>query len=190
MPHIISQTKTNFMNATTTTAQIYVSTYAKYNNGSLYGEWVDLSKFLDADDFMEYIAELHNDEEDPEFMFQDYEGFPECYYSESLDVDTLSKLYEYINLDEDEKKIVEMYADATGYSINDIDISDAKNAFHGTADSEADFAERMAEDCGDIPSDLPSWIVIDWKASWDCNLRYDYMTATDTDGGIYFFRND
>ena len=39
----------------------------------------------------------------------------------------------------------------------------------------AKFAAEMAEDCGDIPSDLPSWIDIDWKGSW-YNLSVDYST--------------
>ena len=180
------------MNTTkTTTAQIYVSTYAKYNEGSLKGEWVDLSQFSDASEFMEYCQELHADEADPEFMFQDFEGFPRCYYSESADIDTLEKLFDFLNMDEDDRKLLEMYAEATGYSIDDIDLSDAQDAFCGTANSEADFAEQMAIDCGEIPRNLPTWIAnaIDWDAAWNYSLRYDYMTATDEDGQMYFFLN-
>ena len=51
---------------------VYVGTYHKYNCGSLYGMWVDLTSFLDYDDFMEFCHLLHIDEEDPEFMYQDY----------------------------------------------------------------------------------------------------------------------
>ena len=43
-------------------ARIYVGTYAKYNNGSLQGEWVELSDFYDLDDFMERCAEIHEDD--------------------------------------------------------------------------------------------------------------------------------
>jgi antirestriction protein len=174
---------------TTTTPKLYVGTYAKYNNGSIEGEWVDLTQFNDVDEFMQYVNELHKDEEDPEFMFQDFEGFPKSFYSESMNADELEKLFEYLNMDEDDRKIIEMYADATGYSFDDISLSDAQDAFHGTADSEADFAERIAEECGEIPENMPSWIVIDWETSWNCNLRHDYITATDEDGKIYFFHN-
>ena len=45
-------------------ARIYVDTYAKYNNGSLQGEWVELSDFYDLDGFMERCAEIHEDEEE------------------------------------------------------------------------------------------------------------------------------
>lgn len=172
-----------------TTPSIYVGTYAKYNDGSIAGKWLNLEDYADADEFIQACKELHADEQDPEFMFQDYEGFPECFYSESMNSSEIEKLYEFINMDEDDRKLIEMYAEATGYSIDDIDLSRAQDAFHGTADSEAEFANRMAEECGDIPKDLSSWIVIDWEASWNCNLRYDYNTATDEDGTIYFFLN-
>lgn len=57
-------------------AAIYVGTYAKYNAGSLFGKWFNLSDFADKDEFMEACKELHKDEEDPEFMFQDRETYP------------------------------------------------------------------------------------------------------------------
>ena len=34
-------------------AAIYVGTYAKYNAGSLFGKWFDLSDFADKDEFLE-----------------------------------------------------------------------------------------------------------------------------------------
>ena len=45
----------------------------------------------------------------------------------------------------------------------------------------AEFAEQIASDCGYVRGDLPSWIEIDWKASWD-NLSYDYC---EQDGYIF-----
>lgn len=64
-------------------AKIYVGTYHKYNSGSIAGEWVDLEDFEDTADFYEYCREIHKDEKDPEFMFQDYENIPENLVSES-----------------------------------------------------------------------------------------------------------
>ena len=114
-------------------------------------------------------------------LLEDGQNLPIAYHEETPK--------EVINALEFARKLIEMYADATGYSIDDINIRNAQDAFHGTADSYADFAENMAEECGDIPKDMPSWIVIDWEASWNCNLRYDYITATDENGTIYFFFN-
>ena len=53
-------------------AKIYVGTYHKYNCGSIAGAWIDLDN-LDEDEFLEKCRELHKDEKDPEFMFQDFE---------------------------------------------------------------------------------------------------------------------
>ena len=61
-------------------AGIYVGTYKKYNEGSLKGEWIDLTEFSSKEDFYEEIKELHSDEEDPEFMFQDFEDAANGFY--------------------------------------------------------------------------------------------------------------
>lgn len=64
-------------------ARIYVGTYAKYNNGTLQGEWVNLSDFYDLDGFKEHCVEIHEDEEEPEYMFQDWENIPDSLIDES-----------------------------------------------------------------------------------------------------------
>ena len=40
------------------------------------------------------------------------------------------------------------------------------------------YAQNIAEDCGDVPRNMPSWIEIDWEASWE-NLTYDYVESND-----------
>ena len=47
--------------------------------------------------------------------------------------------------------------------------------------SGSEFAEQIASDCGYVRGNLPSWIEIDWKESWD-NLSYDYC---EQDGYIF-----
>ena len=54
--------------------KLYCGTYKKYNEGSLFGKWMDLADYKDAEEFLEACYELHKDEEDPELMFQDYEA--------------------------------------------------------------------------------------------------------------------
>ena len=34
-------------------AKVYVGTYGKYNNGSLFGAWLDLSDYADKEEFYE-----------------------------------------------------------------------------------------------------------------------------------------
>ncbi|HFV4884879.1 TPA: antirestriction protein ArdA, partial [Escherichia coli] len=55
---------------------VYVGTWRKYNGGSIAGRWFDLTSFDDERGFFEACRELHQDEAEPELMFQDYEGFP------------------------------------------------------------------------------------------------------------------
>ena len=80
---------------------VYVGTYAKYNDGSLFGMWVDMVKCGDYDTFVEVCHNLHADEEDPELMYQDYECFPSAWYSESgIDEDTFDRIMEYADMDD------------------------------------------------------------------------------------------
>jgi hypothetical protein len=64
-----------------------------------------------------------------------------------------------------------------------------QEAFWGEFESGAKFAEHLAEELGDMPEGLPSWICIDWEASWERNLRHDFFTydVIDIDGGFRKF---
>jgi antirestriction protein len=158
------------------TAKIYVGTYAKYNNGSIAGAWIDLEQFSDKDEFLEACAQLHEDEDDPEFMFQDFEGFPDRFYSESGIDDAL---FEYLALDDDDRKMLAAYIDGSGDE--SATIEEAQEAFAGEFQNDEDFAYQLAEDVGDLPRDLPSYIVIDWEATAR-NIMFDYFESD----GLYF----
>ena len=54
-------------------AGVYVGTYNKYNEGSLFGKWLDMSDYDSYEDFIAACKELHKDEDEPEFMFQDFD---------------------------------------------------------------------------------------------------------------------
>lgn len=53
-------------------------------------------------------------------------------------------------------------------------------------ESFAEYCQELLEDCGEIPRDLPSYIVIDWEETAS-NLRIDY-TEVDFEGTTYLFR--
>ena len=46
------------------------------------------------------------------------------------------------------------------------------DAYLGHYKSEADFAEQTTTDCYAL--DIPAFVVVDWQATWDQGLRYDY----------------
>ena len=50
-----------------------------------------------------------------------------------------------------------------------------------------EYAQELAEDIGDMPKDLPNWIVSDWEATAD-NLKADY-SEVDYDGVTYLVRD-
>lgn len=158
------------------TARLYVGTYAKYNNGSIAGAWLDLEQFKDKDEFLTACAELHKDEDDPELMFQDFEGFPERFYSESGISDDL---FEFLALDDDDRKMLAAYIDGSGNE--SATIEEAQEAFMGEFKNDEDFAWELTESVGDIPRDLPSYIVIDWEATAR-NIMFDYFEVD----GLYF----
>ena len=65
------------------------------------------------------------------------------------------------------------------------EVSSCRDAYQGCFESGAEFAQNLAEEFGDVPRDMPSWIEIDWKASWD-NLDYDYVECNN---GHFFSQN-
>jgi antirestriction protein len=124
-----------------TTPRVYVGTYGKYNRGSLGGSWVDLERFAgDRDAFLAYCAEIHKDEHEPEFMFQDFEGFPREFYGES---NLPERLFEWLEMSDDERELLAAYIDAT--NDDTADLRDARDHYVGTYASGADFAQDCAD---------------------------------------------
>ena len=128
---------------------VYVGTYAKYNSDlGIWGMWVDMVACGDYDTFMEVCHKLHADESgQAELMFQDYENFPESWYSESgIDEDTFDKIIEYAKLDEDDQEAYEAFVD----SFSEDDMEKFKERYMGKWDSEEDFAEHIISECYDL----------------------------------------
>ena len=142
----------------TTGPRLYVGTYAKYNAGSIAGAWLDLDGH-DAETFHDACIELHKDEQDPELMFQDFEGFPrELYNESSLD----PRLWEWLDLDENERTMFAAYVDAVN---QDGTPGEARDAYLGTYDTPESWAEDWLEQTGDlahIPERLRYYV--DFKA--------------------------
>jgi hypothetical protein len=62
------------------------------------------------------------------------------------------------------------------------DLSNFEDCYQGAYDSEADFAERFTTD---VYASIPDYIVVDWEATWNSNLAYDY----DFQDGFVFSNN-
>lgn len=124
--------------------RVYVGTYAKYNDGSLFGRWFDLDDYTDLDSFLEDAYSLHSDEHDPELMFQDWEtdGAPDEYFSESS---ISPDLWQWIETVESSLYDPEVFAAAAYF---DIPADEVEDRYQGEYSSREDFAAEMVESTG------------------------------------------
>ncbi len=161
------------------TMRVYVGTYAKYNNGNLFGKWLDLEDYSDKGEFIEACKELHADEEDPELMFQDWEGIPSDMVGESwVAPETWELLDAFNNHDED---AVRAYIKCFG----EWDKSDFQDRYKGQYDSWRDFAEEFVDEAGyldEMPEHLRNYFDYDAYAR---DLKYDFCE----EDGYYFWNN-
>ena len=127
---------------------VYVGTYAKYSAGSIAGKWLQLEDYADHDEFIAACLALHSDEEDPELMFQDYQCFPSAFYGESY---IKPDLWDWLDLDEDDRELLAVYQAEVD---QDGDIDAAREAYMGTADTEADWAYEWLRSTGQL-DDMP-----------------------------------
>ncbi len=139
----------------TSEASVYVGTYAKYNGGSIFGEWLNLSDYANKAEFYTACRDLHQDEEDPEFMFQDYENIPKGLIDESWISDNIFEVLEALeDMDETRKDAFLLWCDNGHYKLSESDIndliSDFDNDYIGEYDSEEDFAYEQVEQM-DLP---------------------------------------
>ena len=166
---------------------VYVGTYKKYSEGSLFGMWVNLEAVSDADEFFEVCRELHKDERDPEFMMQDFQGFPKEFYSECMSADTIERIIEFIQLDDDEREMLEDFCECYGYDITQEDmIEDARERCVGCYDSFQEFADQCADEelaCMNAPDFCSRYF--DYEA-FARDLKYDYSVGANG----YIFRDN
>ncbi len=131
-------------------ARIYVGTYAKYNNGSLKGEWIDLSDYSDLDEFLEYCRKLHKDESDPELMFQAWEEIPSTLISECNLNKSFFNLRESLEqLDSCESNAFWLWVENVRKNLSDDSdelIDDFRTAYIGCYSSKEEFATEQLDE--------------------------------------------
>ena len=150
--------------------RLYVGTYAKYNNGSIDGKWLDLDDYADAEEFEEACRELHSDEADPELMFQDVDCAHD-WEEELYDESSIPKEYWDIRAALDRSYIDDDIFDAWVSATNervDVDaVQSCEEQYCGKMSGE-EYAQQLCEECGYLPKELPSLISchIDWAGVW------------------------
>ncbi|MFP3833146.1 antirestriction protein ArdA [Chryseobacterium sp. SIMBA_028] len=161
---------------------IYCGTYAKYNNGSLYGKWFNLADYSDYDELIGAMKELHEDEHDFEFMLQDYEN---CSFFEKLGLieesylsNEIFEIAEQINDSGYDLEIFEAYLDCIGKMDFQSIYKGVVDYYTGEYSSDEDFVQYLYED---DTFNIPNWVVIDWEATAR-SIMFDYFES----GGHYF----
>lgn len=138
-------------------ASIYVGTYGKYNAGSIFGKWFDLSDYSDKDEFIKACKELHCDESDPELMFQDWEYITDEFISESYLSANFFVVRDAVEneLSDRQQAAFFVWLNSKGESIEESDIDNLIAGFHddylGEYDSEEDYAMELVDECYDLP---------------------------------------
>lgn len=177
--------------------RIYVGTYGKYNDGSIDGDWVDIDDFDNYEDFVDHCRELHKDEKDPEFMVQDYEGYPEAWYHESglPTEDEFYRMKEISELSESEKGA---YAAFLSLGYRNDSIENFREHYHGTYNNDSDFGYDTVKSFG---WDGVGEENLEWYFDYDSfgrDLMYDYHMGdpdnTDSEGepedDTHYYDND
>ena len=174
-------------NNTLSQFSVYCGTYHKYNSGSLKGKWIDLSDFDSLEDFYKYCAEIHSDEEDPEFMFQDWESPIDGLISESY-ID--ENVWDIIDFDEDKLNAISIIIDDMGYSIESA-IYNFDDFFVGVYDSISDFVDEYLEMMDIDLNNLPEVVKagFDWEKAWHSDLRHSFYDKR-IDNKIYIVNRD
>lgn len=173
--------------------RIYVGTYAKYNDGSIDGEWVDLTDFDDYDGFVKHCREIHRDEEVPEFMIQDYEGFPRKWYHEA-GLPTEEEFYKIIELYELDDSEKDAYAAYLELDFSDDSIEAFREHYYGTYDGDYDLGMDFVDRIG-MPDNPEQYFDYD---RFGRDLMYDYHYGdpdnTDSEGNPedpdHYYDND
>lgn len=140
------------------TPKVYIADLAAYNEGSLVGEWLDLSEFGSGEEVMGKISELLKQwseeagEEREEYSVHDMENFPKQMYSEGMGESSFQKVIDYweaINGTDYPMEVVEDYASETGKDIVEA-ASEIKDNHYGTFSSLKDFAYEWVDSVGGI----------------------------------------
>ena len=109
------------------------------------------------DDILEFI-DAHNEEDFVSF----YEEYVRC--GEAIGYEAVDALIEEMG------------------SVSDIEGCDER--YRGEYESTADFAEQFTND---VYGDVPSHVVVDWEATYDNNLRYDFTACECGYRCVYIF---
>ena len=144
--------------------RICVTSLSDYNDGILYGAWIDFEDCVSADDVRDKInamlvaspfAQEHELKAD-EWAIHDYELPGSLEAEEYSEIDELWDCYETLQeLEDNEMEAFLTFFDFEGGKYpSHVNIANFREAYRGFYKSEEDFAEELVDECGYL-SDMP-----------------------------------
>jgi len=169
------------MQTTQSTIRIYVACLASYNNGKLYGRWIDAAQ--EADEIHEEIQDMLKGSTEPiaeEWAIHDYEGFEGLSISEYESIEDVAR---YARLIEEHGEAFGAYAGHIGgdYATEEGFLE----AFQGEWDSEEAFAENLAEETMEIPEHLRFYM--DYEKFARDLFMGDYFSVDGSGSKVFIF---
>jgi len=171
------------MDTLTDAPKIYVACLASYNNGKLYGKWINANQ--SAEEIQEEISELLKGSPEPlaeEWAIHDYEGFEGISINE---YESMEKVAELAELIQEHGEAFGAYACYVG---QDYATSEGfEEAYNGEWNSEEEFGEDLMGECHEIPEHLEFYIDYS-KFTRDLFIN-DYFSAESSNGSVFVFRH-
>lgn len=164
------------------TPRIYVASLSDYNAGRLHGVWIDCDQT--ADEIGDEVQEMLARSTEPgaeEYAIHDHENWSGLPIGEWT---TLEQIAEWAEL------LTEHGPAFAAYMLNDPTAEDFEESYQGEWRSEQDYAQDLAEDMGDLPTEY-HWprSYIDWDTATRDLFSGDYWSAEAAGGGVYVFRS-
>lgn len=163
--------------------RIYVACLASYNNGILFGEWIDANQ--SEDEIRDEIASMlkaspiaHAEE----YAIHDYEGFDDVSIEEYSSIEYIVRAASFIG------EHGRVGSAVIAHFCGDIDEAQSamENSYHGCFTSLADFMQDIVVQTTIIPENLEFYI--DWNAmARDAEMSGDYFTITTAHDEVHIF---
>jgi antirestriction protein len=171
--------------------RIYAASLSDYNDGRLYGAWVDADIGTTA--MMEQISDMLAGSRSPgaeEWVIHDYDGFGPISLSEYEDIDSVSRLATGIA---DHGEAFAHWASITGSREPD-ELDQFSDAYQGCFESVEAYAEQLLDAIGvtdaveaAVANSLVPYVKVDVAGfARDLELSGDIATATGSEG-VYVF---